>query len=315
MTTASAVQKTEGRKSVLPYRQIVVAGAIWLLTVLLLRQPLTGLVNLSLRDERSTHTVLIPFLSLFLIYLRRHRIFSPTSSRRLLSLPILATAGAIWFTMSSPATLDHPDALSVSTLAIVLVWIAIFLAMFGAASFQAAAFPLLVLFLMVPLPTVVADYVISVLQRGSAEASYALFRLTGSPIVRDGFRMSLPGADIEIAKECSGIRSGLSLFITGLLASHLFLDSTWKKALFSLLTIPIGIFKNAVRIVVLSLLGIHVNPDFFHGRLHQQGGVLFSLLGLSMLAATLYLLKQPWRKKKRTSGGDGASCVESVAGV
>jgi len=150
---------------------------------------------------------------------------------------------------------------------------------------------------MTPLPAVVAEHTVAALQKGSADTSYALFRLIGMPIIRDGFRFSLPGVDIEIAEQCSGIRSGLSLFITGLLAGHVFLQSTWKKAFLALCTLPIAIFKNAVRIVTISWLGVHVNPDFFHGELHRQGGLPFSLLALALLIFLLWLLRHPSSSK------------------
>ena len=76
----------------------------------------------------------------------------------------------------------------------------------------AAAFPLLFLFLMIPLPVVLVEKIVSVLQKGSSETCYALFRLLQVPVVRHGFVFSLPGVDIEVAEQCSGIHSALSLF-------------------------------------------------------------------------------------------------------
>ena len=82
---------------------------------------------------------------------------------------------------------------------------------------------------MVPIPVIVVERTVSVLQKGSAEACYALFRLVGVPFLRRGFQFSLPGVDIEVAEQCSGIHSGLSLFIAGLLAGQFLLQGVWKK--------------------------------------------------------------------------------------
>ena len=78
---------------------------------------------------------------------------------------------------------------------------------------------------------VVSAHLISILQKGSADACYALFRLIGVPVLRNGFRFALPGVEIEVAEQCSGIHSGLSLFIAGLLAEYVLLRGAWKKAL------------------------------------------------------------------------------------
>jgi hypothetical protein len=36
-----------------------------------------------------------------------------------------------------------------------------------------------------------------------------------------------------------------------------------------------------------------VNPNFFHGPLHRQGGLPFSLLSLALMAVLLWLLRRP----------------------
>lgn len=280
-------------------------GAIffWLLSLVLFRQPLSNLVSLSLRDERSTHILLIPFISACFLYLQRRRVFRAARYCHSVGIPLLLLAVVLWYSLKTRLSpLNDTDRLSVAASLIVLVWLATFILFYGTNSFRAAAFPMLFLLLMIPLPAVVAEHTVSVLQKGSAETSYALFRLMGVPFIRHGFQFSLPGIDIEIAEQCSGIRSGLSLFITSLLAGHIFLQSTWKKACLTLCTIPIAIFKNAVRIVTISWLGIHVNPDFFYGALHHRGGLPFSVLALALLVLLLWLFRTPSASSKTTDG-------------
>ena len=101
----------------------------------------------------------------------------------------------------------------------------------------------------------------------------------------------MPGVEIEVAEQCSGIHAGLALFIAGLLAQYFLLRGIWKKACFILCIVPIAIFKNAVRIVTISWLGIHVDPDFFQGALHRRGGLPFSLVAMAMMAALIWLLR------------------------
>ena len=106
------------------------------------------------------------------------------------------------------------------------------------------------------------------------------------------FFLLLPGVTIEVAKECSGIRSSMALFITCVFAAHLFLRTPWKKLILVLLSIPLALLKNGVRIVTLTLLSIYVDPSFLTGRLHKQGGFIFFLLALAMLAPVLKLLEK-----------------------
>jgi exosortase len=267
---------------------------------------LSNLASLAFHDERSSHIPLIPPISAFFLYLQRKRIFSTFRYSPSIGVPLLLVAGVLWFLGTRLSHLNNTDLLSVIAAVIVLVWIAGFILFYGTRSFKAAAFPLLFLLLMIPLPVVVAEHAISALQKGSTETCYALFRLMGLPFIRHGFQFSLPGVDIEVAEQCSGIRSGLSLLIAGLLAAHVCLRETWKKACFILCIVPIAIFKNAVRIVTISWLGIHVNPEFFHGPLHHRGGLPFSIVALALMALVLWLLRRPFVFPGRTIGAGGA---------
>jgi exosortase len=81
-----------------------------------------------------------------------------------------------------------------------------------------------------------------------------LFAISGTPILRNGALFELPGITIEVAQECSGIRSSWVLFITTLAASYLFLRSGWKRAVLIAFVIPLAIVRNALRIWVIGLL-------------------------------------------------------------
>jgi exosortase len=135
-------------------------------------------------------------------------------------------------------------------------------------------------------------WVIYLLQCGSTSVAYFLFRALGVPVLRQGFLLTVPGITIEVAKECSGVRSSVVLFITCLLAARLFLRTPWKRILLISLAIPLAILKNGIRIVTLTLLSIYVNPSFLTGRLHHQGGFVFFLFALAMLAPVLKLLEK-----------------------
>jgi exosortase len=174
----------------------------------------------------------------------------------------------------------------------VLVWIGIGASCYGARALSSAVFPLLFLFLMIPIPSSIMDNLAVALQKGSAEVTAALFKLSGMPFSRHGLTFSLPTTDIEIGKECSGIRSAASLFISGILASYVFLRSQWSRLGFALLTIPVVILKNAVRIATISWLGVRVDGAFFAGNLHHHGGLVFFPVAVVILLPVLVGLRK-----------------------
>ena len=264
-----------------------------LASVALFWMPLHQLVSLSLDDQRYSHLILIPVISAFFMYRERRRIFSRIAFHPRAGLPFLAAALAVYGLLVLRVVQAPPNyALSITVLAIVLVWVAGFAVSYGAHACKAALFPLLLLLLLVPVPFDLMDKIISVLQTGSSEATYALFKLFDVPMFRDGVRFELPGVGIEVAKECSSIHSAWALFITGLLVAHMFLKSIQSKLCLSILTVPVAMLTNAVRIVTLWFLGTHVDPGFLTGNLHHNGGILFSLISLSILMTCLFLLRK-----------------------
>jgi exosortase len=151
---------------------------------------------------------------------------------------------------------------------------------------------------MVPLPDLVLDRVIRALQQGSTEIAYLIFQAVGTPVSRHGFVLSVPGVTIEIAKECSSIRSSLALFITCLLAAHLYLRKGWKMFLFVLLSLPVSVIKNGIRISTLTLLSIYVDPGFLSGRLHREGGFVFFLIALLILLPVFLWLEKSDKQRE-----------------
>jgi exosortase/archaeosortase family protein len=82
------------------------------------------------------------------------------------------------------------------------------------------------------------------------------------------------------------------MLLTSLLAGHAFLERSWHKALLVLAILPITMFKNGIRIVTLSLLAMHVDPGFLTGQLHHEGGIVFFVIGLAMLAPVFAVLRR-----------------------
>ena len=276
-TTAMHVLAGNARRHASFVTFVVLSGLIFYNT-------LTALVRYSLQDESSSHIILIPLISFFLLYIERQRIFSITRASIATGIG-LALGGVIlhWLAGRGPFPQDGNWPLSLETLSLVLVWVGGFILFYGFAAFRAAMFPLLFLLLMVPLPDVLLDRIIHALQEGSTEGAYLIFQAVGTPVSRNGFLLSLPGVTIEVAKECSSIRSSIALLITCLLAAHMYLRSAWKIAVLLVLGLLLSVVKNAIRIATLTLLSIYVDPSFLTGRLHHEGGFVFFFLALLLL--------------------------------
>jgi exosortase len=254
-------------------------------------RPLVTTFVLALHNDEYTHILLILPVSIALIVLEWKSLgFSPVQSplagAALLVLAILIGCFNLWVAPHfSPGV-----PLSLSMLAVVIWWLGSFVFCFGTQVSLRLLFPLGFLFCLLPLPGFALDRIVTLLQRESAYATRLLFSATGVPVMQNGMFISIPGVTVEVARECSSIRSSLMLLVTSMVLAHLFLHSFWRKTVVVLVAIPLSVAKNAVRIFTLSMLGVHVDPGFLHGSLHEKGGIVFFILALLIVLLLLWVL-------------------------
>jgi len=208
-------------------------------------------------------------------------------AKMIIALAVMLIGLAAWRVLFAQAC-----NLSINIFALVCCWLGLVIACYGVTVLKRLLFPLLFLFLMVPISAPTLGRVIFLLQGASLKGSLLLFKLAGVPVLANGFVLSLPCVDIEIAQECSGIRSSTVLLLTGLVLQYRGLRSCWTRVLFVLSIVPLAIAKNAIRIFTLSVLAIDVSPDFLEGHLHHEGGVVFFLLALALLLLWLKVLQR-----------------------
>lgn len=252
-------------------------------------RPLVGTFALALHDDASTHILLILPISAALIWSERKSQYSRPSGNVaagvcLIAFGILTAVSTRWL----PAEFR----LSVGMAALVTLWIAVFVLCFGTRRAQSVLFPLCFLFWMVPIPSVALVKIVQLLQRGSAVAAELLFSAFGVPSAREGILLSIPGLNIEVARECSSIRSSLMLLVTTMVLAQVLLRTPWRKILIILFAIPLSVAKNGLRIFAIGMLTTRVDPSFLTGRFHHNGGVVFFLIALGVIFLLLWILRR-----------------------
>jgi exosortase len=253
--------------------------------------PLHRLMEFAAHSEYS-YIPIVPAISAFLIVERRGFIFRdgrvcPGVGGVMIAIGILLSLLVRVF-----PRVTAPNSLSLAVLGIVTTWWGLFIVCYGLQAARKAMVPLCLLLFMIPAPQHLTDAVIALLQHESAALSYSLFRMIGVPAIRDGMTLSLPHLTIEVAPECSGIRSTLSLLILTLAGANLYLRHAYNKSLLILLLVPLSILKNAIRIVTLTTLALYVDPTFLSGPLHHRGGILFFFLSFTMLVPVVIMMRR-----------------------
>jgi exosortase C (VPDSG-CTERM-specific) len=259
-------------------------------------QPLLELVNYAAGSELYSYILLVPFVSAYLLYLRRDQLPKNHATDVPFTLVFLVVGvGLLAFAHS----LDLAGRALPGNNRIVLLTFS-FLCCLAAGGFfflgrpwmRAAAFPLAYLIFMVPIPDAMADALETASKFASAEVANLLFHLSGTPFLRAGPIFQLPNITIEVAQECSGIRSSWVLFMTSILAANFFLNTTWRRFALVAFVIPLAILRNGFRILVIGLLCVNVGPQMIHSIIHRRGGPVFFVLSLIPFFVVLWLLRK-----------------------
>lgn len=290
-------------------RLVWMLGFLGVLT-LAMAKPLVALGVYASRTDLHSHIVLIPLVSVYLLHLRWGVLPGDYRSSPVWALvPMvagLAALGLVWGWIPGGESLSLNDRLGCYAAAYAaLVWAGAFLVL-GARWVMAALFPLAFLIFLVPLPDGLTQTLETASQTASAEAAAWMFQGTGLPHLRDGNIFQLPGITIEVAQECSGIRSSWVLFITSLVAAEMFLRSQWRRFILVALVIPLGILRNGFRILVISWLCVEVGPHMIDSIIHHRGGPLFFALSLIPLFLILWWLRRGEMKRERKEQANAA---------
>jgi exosortase len=247
----------------------------------------------SLEQDYTPHFSLILLVSFYLMCARRHVLFAQAKYSMRGGLPLVLVGILCYMVgLELRSVLRPPDFMALTALGLVIVWVGGFVTFFGFPATRIALFSLSFLIFIIPLPEALLFSIITALQYASADVVALLFQLCPFPVAREGLLFALPGLTIEVARECSSIRSSLALGMACVLANHLLLRHWWSKTIVLLLVFPLAVFKNGVRIVTLSLLTIYVDEGFIEGDLHSRGGVVFFGLALAMLMSIFVGLRK-----------------------
>jgi exosortase len=168
------------------------------------------------------------------------------------------------------------------SLVILISGIVLFLA--GRPALRSLAFPIGYLFFMIPLPAIVYYQLTFPLQLWASQLGAAGLVALGIHTVRQGNLLFLPNCTLNVVEACSGIRSLLSLLAAAVAYGYLAEQSTWKRSVLAVASIPIAIATNGLRLVATGVLSYFFGPSIDSGVVHVVLGLgFFALAFVSIL--------------------------------
>ncbi len=228
-------------------------------------------------DPDYSHGFLVPLLSGYFVWERRRSLQSIFIQPSLWGVPLLAFGLFMLVVGSIGAELYTQRA------SLIVVLAGLVLLILGKECVFKLSLPIAFLFFMIPLPAIVVNTIAFPLQIFAAQAAtFCLFNL-GIPVLREGNLIALAGVTLEVAEACSGLRSLLSLLTLGAVYGYFSQDSTWRRWALVLLSIPIAIIANAMRVAGTGVLANTWGPEAAEGFYHTFEGWLIFIVAFILL--------------------------------
>lgn len=244
------------------------------------------LVDTWLSHADNSHGILVPFISLFFIWQKRHELKSACVSSSNLGAFILAASMCFYLLGFASGTEI------ISRTMIVFSLIGLLLFTLGKEVVRFLAFPLLFLLFMIPVPVAVQSALAFPLQLFATKISYLLIQVLSIPVHQEGNMLYFAETQLEVAEACSGIRSIAAFTVLSVVFAYL-LDKGWSRRIILLVSaIPLALFTNIIRIIGTGILAHFYGSKIADSFLHEVSGIVVFALGFVLLLSEFILLNR-----------------------
>lgn len=247
------------------------------------------------------HGWMILLCSLFFVFLKRKQIAACPLRPRAWGLALLLPALAIHLV----ATAWRVG--FVAGFALLPMLAGMIVALAGTRMLRIVLFPLAFLAFMIPLPEMAIIRLSFNLKLFAATIAANFVAAVGLAAVRSGSYILIPEGTILVDDVCSGLKYLIALTAFGALCAHISRLNRPGKAILLLLSAPIALFANVVRLILMVLVafafGIEATEAWFF---HDVFGLLLFAIAFAMLFGIEFLLlKIPgWDRRKRSPEED-----------
>ena len=162
--------------------------------------------------------------------------------------------------------------------------------LFGWQGYKRIWYPMLFLFLMIPLPGRVHDAVMLPLQELSASVAAGVLETTGLPAERFGHVLDIGSHKVAVAEACSGLRMALAFLIVACVAAYFVGRPRWQKVVIVASSVPIALICNVARVVVTACLYNAGYERLAQGAMHDVAGLLMMPAAVGLIFLELWLL-------------------------
>jgi len=258
-------------------------AAAWMMLYWHSLQDLIGRWN----NDDYSYCWFVPLLTLYLIYQKRQLIHKDAGGKVLPGYLLLAGTAA-FFLVGRLASLETFTYLS--------MWLSLAGAavlLLGSRSSKALRFPLFVLLFAIPAPPFITQAITFKLRLFSSTISVEALHWLGISAFREGNVIDLGTMQLQVVDACSGLRYLLPTLLIAIIVGYLFNARAWHRIVLVLLSVPVSILVNSLRIVVLALLVKHVSASLAEeGLFHDFSGWFIFIVTVGLLVCVSILFQR-----------------------
>jgi exosortase len=227
-------------------------------------------------DPDMGHGFFVPVCAGYIAWQRRDEMLRTAAKPNWWGLAVMIWAGFQLYiaTMGAEIFLARTSLVISITGAVLLLGGTQYLRMF--------AFPLFLLFFMVPIPAILYNQITFPLQLLASQVAEYSITLLQIPVIREGNVLELAQQKLNVVEACSGIRSLLTLTFLSLIYGYWSEKRTWVRVVLFLATIPIAIIANAGRVTITGIVA-QFKPELAEGLFHEAEGWVIFMVGLVIL--------------------------------
>lgn len=280
-------------------RQLPWAKMAWfgIILVAVYAPVLRALIAQWSNDEDMSHGFAVPLVSGYIIWQRRAELAAMVPKPNWWGLPVV-----IWGGLQLLIGTLGVELFTARTSLIVIIIGAVWM-LCGTEVLRKLAFPLFLLFLMVPIPAVIYNQITFPLQGIASKFAEVSLDVLQIPVLREGNILDVPNGTLSVVEACSGIRSLLTLTFLTLVYGYFFEKRKWVRVSLLLAIIPVAIVANGSRVTITGIL-YGINKDYAEGFFHEATGMFLFMADfviLLLIHRILTKFAQYWEHRKVTA--------------
>ncbi len=165
----------------------------------------------------------------------------------------------------------------------------------GWSGLKQLSFPIVYLAFMFPPPETVIAALTLPMKMGLSQAAVSLLHALGYPIGGEGVRIYIAQYELLVAEACSGLNSIVALTALSLFYIYIRHQAQLRyAALLVLFIIPVALFANFIRVLVLILTTYYLGDAAAQGFLHNFAGITMFALALVAIYLTDEAVRPLW---------------------